>query len=97
MVGTSGQSIELLMPISPLDGIIGIGGPQLFLSLVDQAESVETLVDALQCFSFAINLGKRISSEFEAENSIPILAYLLKQKKELLNSKAVFDSGWKEI
>ena len=92
LLGSIGDSIELLMPRSPLDGLLGIGGPQLFLSLINQAETVATLIHALESFSFAINLSERVSDEFEAERAIPILAYLLKQKKDLLNSKAVFDA-----
>ena len=73
LVGTVGHSIELLIPKSPLDGLLGVGGPQIFLSLIHQSESVESLSDALQSFSCAINLSQRISVEFDTERAIPIL------------------------
>ena len=65
--GTNSDAIELLMPMSPLVALFGVGGLELFLSLIEQAETVDTLKDALNCFGCAIKLSKKLSTEVDSQ------------------------------
>ena len=91
-LGTHSDALELLMPMSPLVALFGVGGLELFLSLIEQAETVDTLKDALDCFGCAIKLSKKLATDTESQTALPILASLLKKKKDLLNAKEIFQA-----